>query len=61
MMYYLDSKWRRQALVYFGEPQDLMSRECRGRCLPGRILNTTTMVCSGTLLLKYLVARAPND
>ena len=22
-MYYLDSRWRRQSLVYFGEPQDL--------------------------------------
>ena len=24
MMYYLGSRWRRQALVYFGEPQDLV-------------------------------------
>ena len=23
MMYYLDSRWRRQALVYFGEPARL--------------------------------------
>jgi hypothetical protein len=22
MMYYLDGRWRRQSLVYFGEPQD---------------------------------------
>ena len=24
MMYYLGSRWRRQTLVYFGEPQDLL-------------------------------------
>jgi hypothetical protein len=23
MMYHLDGRWRRQSLVYFGEPQDL--------------------------------------
>jgi hypothetical protein len=23
MMYYLDGRWHRQSLVYFGEPQDL--------------------------------------
>ena len=24
MSYYLDGRWRRQSLVYFGEPQDLV-------------------------------------
>ena len=24
MMYHLDGRWRRQSLVYFGEPQDLV-------------------------------------
>ena len=26
MMYHLDGRWRHQALVYFGEPQDLVVR-----------------------------------
>ena len=29
MMYYLGSRWRRQTLVYFGEPQDLAYRHTR--------------------------------
>jgi hypothetical protein len=43
-MYYLDSRWRRQALVYFGEPEDSSAnvaggdfREARGY-VPGRLL-----------------------
>ena len=43
-MYYLDIRWRRQALVYFGEPEDSSAnvvggafREARGY-LPGPLL-----------------------
>ena len=48
-MYYLDGRWRRQSLVYFGEPR--LIRECRGRCLPGG-----ARVCSRAATLKYLVS-----
>ena len=34
-MYYLDGRWRRQALVYFGEPQDSSANVAAGRCVPG--------------------------
>ena len=56
-MYYLDGRWRRQSLVYFGEPQDSSAnvaggafREARGY-VPGPIpvkfwsRRTTRMNC----------------
>ena len=36
MMSHLDGRWRRQSLVYFGEPQDLQRRALRDGLANGR-------------------------
>ena len=50
-MYYLDGRWRRQALVYFGKPEDSSANVAAGRCLPG-----VSRVSSWAATLKYLVS-----
>ena len=47
-MYHLDGRWRRQSLVYFGEPQD--HPRC-SVCLAGG-----ARVCYRAATLKYLVS-----
>ena len=41
MMDYLDDRWRRQSLVYFGEPQDSSANVAVRLCLSG-----ASRVCS---------------
>ena len=46
MMYHLDGRWRRQALVYFGEPQDLafiFSQGWRARAFAAFVILTTRL------------------
>ena len=46
MIFYLGSRWRRQALVYFGEPQDLafiFSQGWRARAFAAFVILTTRL------------------
>ena len=55
-MYYLDGRWRRQSLVYFGEPQDSSANVTAGQCLPG-----ASRVSSRAVALEYLVSANDYD
>ena len=48
-MYYLDGRWRRQSLVYFGRPQDSSANVAGGAFREAR-------VCSSAATVKYLVS-----
>ena len=48
MMYYLGSRWRRQALVYFGNS--------KGSSANVTVVPGAARVCSRAAALKYLVA-----
>ena len=49
-MYHLDGRWRRQSLVYFGEPQDSSVNVAGGAFREG------ARVCSRAATLKSLVS-----
>ena len=55
-MYYLDGRWRRQALAYFGNPQDSSANVAAGQRLSGAL-----RVSSRAATLKYLVAANDYD
>ena len=50
-MYYLDDRWRRRSLVYFGKPKDSSTNVAVTQCLPG-----ASRVSSRAATVKYLVA-----
>ena len=56
MMYYLDGRWRRQSLVYFGEPQDSSANVAVRRCVPGSM-----RVSSRAATVKILVSANDHD
>ena len=51
IMYYLDGRWRRQSLVYFGNPEASSANVATGQRLSG-----AARVSSRASTLKYLVA-----
>ena len=56
MMYYLGSRWRRQALVYFGNSKGSSANVAAGQCLPG-----ASRVSSRAATRKQMVAATDYD